>query len=267
MPVLQALTTGQLLDRIFTVYRKNFLLFFSIALVPQVCYLITFGVPTAVLGRSPSVSGVVAMVITMLVGIVIYIGAMGLSQGATVVAVSDLYLDKPASAMEAFRHTWPIKWRLVGLIIGYGLLVVLGIILLIIPGVYWLVTYALATAVMANERVSFSEAMSRSKDLVAGNRGRIAIILLLSFVISYAVAFGIGIPVQLGVVALARTIPVAATLLGMAVQLVAAAVAAPISLIGFTLAYYDARVRKEAFDLHYMMESEGAAAAAASTGA
>jgi hypothetical protein len=42
----------------------------------------------------------------------------------------------------------------------------------------------------------------------------------------------------------------------------------PIGLIGFTLAYYDARVRKEAFDLHLLMQQEQQAvtAAAAASG-
>jgi hypothetical protein len=140
-------------------------------------------------------------------------------------------------------------------------------LLLIVPGVYFLLTYALATAVMAIENVSFSEAMTRSKDLVSGNRGRIAVIFLLSLVLQWAIGFGLGIPLALVNVKLIRTAPMLAQSLAQFVTMIASALAMPIGLIGFTLAYYDARVKKEAYDLEYMIESEEAATAAAAVGA
>ena len=259
MAILQALTTGQLVDRIFVFYRKNFVLFFSIAIVPQAAYMLVTALP--LFGITLAKGSLFATAITAIVGFLVYMCAIAVSQGATTLAVSDVYLEKQASAVDSYRRILPMSLRLIGLMIGYFLLVGLGFMLLIVPGVYFLVSYSLALAVMSIEKVSFSEAMSRSKDLVSGNRGRIAIILLLSFVINYAVAFALMLPAEFGVLALAKTMPILSALLGMVVQLLAGAIAAPISLIGFTLAYYDARVKKEAFDLQYMMESETAARA------
>jgi hypothetical protein len=56
-----------------------------------------------------------------------------------------------------------------------------------------------------------------------------------------------------------------AIILNQLTSALARALAMPIGLIGYTLAYYDARVKKEAFDLQYMMELDAAAAGGATT--
>jgi hypothetical protein len=122
--------------------------------------------------------------------------------------------------------------------------------------VYWAITYGLSTAVMAIERVSFSEAMSRSSDLVKGNRGRIALIFLLSFVLNLVIVYGLTLPTLFLSVYLMKGYPTVAHLMTLFVSTLAGALSSPIGLIGFTLAYYDARVRKEAFDLEYMMQTD-----------
>jgi hypothetical protein len=74
---------------------------------------------------------------------------------------------------------------------------------------------------------------------------------------------------QLLVLTFGKKMPILSSITSMLVQLIAGAVATPIGLIGLTLAYYDARVRKEAFDLHHLMEVEASSggAAAATSGA
>jgi hypothetical protein len=166
-----------------------------------------------------------------------------------------VYLGRPITAAEAFRRIAPRTLVLVGTMIGVSLLVGMGLILLIVPGIYFLVTYSLALTVVAIEKVSFSEAMSRSSDLVKGNRGRVAVIYFLSLVATYVIAFALAFPAGMAAAVLQESMPVVSAILQMAGQVVSSALATPIGLIGFTLAYYDARVRKEAFDLHLMMDS------------
>jgi hypothetical protein len=60
--------------------------------------------------------------------------------------------------------------------------------------------------------------------------------------------------------------PIMANAAVLVANLLATTLSTPIGLIGFTLAYYDARVRKEAFDLQLMME-QSTQAQAASAGA
>lgn len=255
---VEALTTGQLLDRIFTFYTKNFVLFFTIAIIPHLIYMAVLLVPTF-LSSSHAIgttSRAVVAGVAVLVGIIAQLLALGVSQGASTVGVSDIYLGQPTSVGKCYRKMFPMTFRLAGLALGYGMLVGLGFILLIVPGVYWAITYALATAVMAIERVSFSEAMSRSSDLVKGFRGRVALIFLLSLVLSWVVAFGLAFPATLLAASVMKNSPILAQVINLSVSTLAGGLSSPIGLIGFTLAYYDARVRKEAFDLEYMMQSD-----------
>lgn len=265
MARVEALTTGQLLDRVFSFYTKNFVLFFTIAAIPQIIYLAFAVVPTIAIGAGSMARGsALAIAVSagfLIFGFIAHLVTLAISQGASTVAVSDLYLSQPTSVAKCYRQTLPLAFRLMWLAIGYGLLVGLGFMLLIVPGVYWAITYALATAVMAIEKVSFSEAMSRSSDLVKGNRGRVALIFLLSLVLNIVIVYGLSIPAMFLGQMIARTNPTLGSLVPMIVSTLAGALSAPIGLIGFTLAYYDARVRKEAFDLEYMMRTDAAAPA------
>ena len=260
MARVEALTTGQLLDRVFSLYTKNFLLFFSIAVIPHLIYLVFASAPTIMtgfgLGSSNPTTVAIVSGLCVFAGLLVQMMALGVSQGASTVAVSDLYLGQPTSVGKCYRQTMPMMWRLIGLVLGYGLLVGLGFLLLIVPGVYWALTYALAVAVMAIERVSFSEAMSRSSDLVKGNRGRIFLIFVLNLVLNMVIVYGLTIPTVLLSTLVIKNHPEIARLMTLVVSTLAGSLASPIGLIGFTLAYYDARVRKEAFDLEYMMQTD-----------
>lgn len=266
MARLEPLTTGQLLDRVFSFYTQNFVLFFTIALIPQAIYFVFAMVPNFALGmgmiRRGTGSAIVVTAVFLLVGLLVHLATLAMSQGASTVAVSDLYLGQATSVGKSYRQIMPISFRLMGLAIGYGMLVGFGFLLLIVPGIYWAITYGLATAVMAIERVSFSDAMSRSSDLVKGNRGRVAVIFLLSIVLNVVIVYGLGIPAALLGAVVAKTNLILGSLINLSVTMVAGALAAPIGLIGFTLAYYDARVRKEAFDLEFMMQTDAATRAA-----
>src|ERR1700733_1351875 len=138
MARIEALTTGQLLDRVFSFYTKNFILFFTIALIPKLMYLAFLMIP--ILGTAGglfthgSTGTILATVIGAIIAFLIYFATIAVSQGATTVAVSDLYLGQPTSVGKCYRQTMPMALRLMGLAIGYGMLVGLGFMLLIVPG-------------------------------------------------------------------------------------------------------------------------------------
>jgi hypothetical protein len=269
---LQPLTTGQLLDRTFQLYRKNFVLFCGIAALPHAIYLM-FGVfaasmPQFVSAADPGagIGAMIGSVIILVAALFAYIFTIGLSQAAITLAVSDVYLDRPVTIGSAYRRTSRHFLRYLGIIMGVGLLVGIGIVLLIIPGIYFMVTYALSITVAAIENVGFGQATQRSKDLVKGSRGRIGVIFLLSFILAYTVTFALLIPATIAGVALSTTMPIIGAFITNLAQFISSSVVAPISLIAFTLAYYDARVRKEAFDLHLLMEQQQPALAESAAG-
>src|SRR5688572_17222696 len=98
-PGLRPLTTGQVLDRSFRIYRHNFALFAGISAVPQlsmlVLQLILLGLTTYGFG-----GGITLALTTMAVGIAMIIVSLvvsAIATAATTFGVSDIYLEKPTS--------------------------------------------------------------------------------------------------------------------------------------------------------------------------
>lgn len=81
----------------------------------------------------------------------------------------------------------PFFWKFVGVSIRYGLWVLLGFLLLVIPGVIWLVQYYFAVMLVVFENRS-SDAMSRSAELVKGYWGDVFVRMLIPMMISAAIS-------------------------------------------------------------------------------
>jgi len=257
--ILQPLTTGQLLDRTFTLYRKHFVLFMTIGCIP---HLVLFLMQVGAVALA-SILGPLAVMLSTFSGIILYVAFLALSQAATTIAVSDVYLDRPVDATSAYKAVAPHTLRYVGIILGVGMAIGFGFLALIIPGVYLAVTYALSITASTLEGTGFSASTQRSKELSKGNRGRIAIIFLLNIILTYAAALALAIPAAMLGEALGRDQMVLRVALNALAGFLAGTLVAPVALIAFTLAYYDVRVRREAFDLHLLMQQNQSAAAAA----
>src|SRR6266702_3492528 len=91
--VLRPLSTSELLDRTFHLYRNNFLVFVGITAIPQLGVL-ALELSGAAMISQRFVTGFVA---TTIVAALINVLALEVSQAASVVAVSSLHLDKPAT--------------------------------------------------------------------------------------------------------------------------------------------------------------------------
>ncbi|MGB7190289.1 MAG: hypothetical protein WBD10_09150, partial [Acidobacteriaceae bacterium] len=105
---LRPLSTGEVLDRTFQLYRSRFLLFAGLALLPAAvstvmgaARLVLVGQselhPGPVLAKTEMISGVLSMV-AGLISIVLY----GITQAATTWAVSQVYLGEAASIKTAY---------------------------------------------------------------------------------------------------------------------------------------------------------------------
>jgi hypothetical protein len=133
---------------------------------------------------------------------------------------------------------------------GAALLVVIAV-----PLCTWLsLRYALAVPACVQEGIGALSSLKRSVVLSKETRGRI---FVLSLVVGTAwlVAFlGLLIPVYaLAVKSHGRT-SVGATIYTLVVSFVCGTLLQPVGAIGLPLFYYDARVRKEGFDVEWMLE-------------
>src|SRR4030095_10263994 len=100
---LRPLSLGELLDRTFFLYRKHFLVFVGIIAFPYLV-LLAFQLAGDVLRPGNLAGGLVTALWTLLT-LVMSLGVLAVSQGATVIALSQLHLDRPVTIAEAFAGT------------------------------------------------------------------------------------------------------------------------------------------------------------------
>jgi len=260
---LRPLSTGELLDRTFSLYRGHFGLFVGIFAVPYLVVLAFQLIGLLFQSPNPSLSTtLIAMVWSIGAGILALV-VTSVSHAATVVAVSNLHLDRPASIADSFSS---VKGQVLG-VMGLSFLVSmaagLGLILLIVPGVILLITWSVAIPAKILERKGVSDAMSRSMELTKGSWGRIFVIGLLVLVLKFAVSALLQWPVLIAagfsLRGGAQQLTIRWQLALLVATFVATSLVGGLATIAFSLVYYDQRVRKEAFDLQLMMSTIDAA--------
>ena len=148
---LRPLSTGELLDRTFSLYRSHFGLFVGIFALP---YLVVFAyqcVGLAFRSPTPQFSNILMSAVWGLGAILLIFIVSAASQAATVVAVSNLHLDRPASVMDSFST---VKGQILGVMglsfvinlvagLACGALLIPGTVLLPISPVAGLACFAL----------------------------------------------------------------------------------------------------------------------------
>lgn len=282
IPDLRPMSTSELLDRAFHLYRNNFALFAGIATLAPALVLIleliaiAAGTPIdpAALNR-PGVrltnGEVLQLLLQALVVLLVQFVAGQLSYGATVYGVSKVHVGEQISiraAYKAIRPYWNrimgasllIAVRLIGIIVLFFIVIRAGFVsLVVVPFLIWWGVYiytrcSLAGAVCVLEASPSGRSIKRSRLLTLNNAWSIFLILLLTWVLSAAFTYAFRAPALI----LTKTHPLApgaAAILTREVgEFFAHTLAAPIGAIALTLVYYDQRIRKEAFDLEVMMQ-------------
>jgi hypothetical protein len=247
---LRPLSFGEILDRAFRVYLDNFVLLFGISAVvwiPDGILLLlapVIGTPAA---------GVLSFLFLSVFGPIL--------AAAHIVAISEVYLDRPVTIAEAYRATRPIILPLLGtyLLMVLLFLVPAGIIfgvafamspvlggVALFPAavvlIYFAICFTLIGPVMIVERRFAMAALRRSRELVSG-----------SWWLTFGILFTAGLIAQvpaMGLKFLWAFIPVIGVLLTALTQ----AVSSTYSSVVLVIYYFDRRCRTEDFDLHLLAE-------------
>lgn len=144
---LRPMSTSQVLDRTFSLYRNNFFLFLGIALITPALKLLAGLGQLAIFGRLlvPQAGNhnidahmmqqfMIRMLIGVVISLLIYVVGTALASSATIYAVSVVHLGKTTTIRESYAKIGPIAGRIVGVIIrvsflafwpllaGYGLI-------------------------------------------------------------------------------------------------------------------------------------------------
>jgi len=261
---LRPLSTGELLDRTFSLYRSHFGLFVGIFALPYLAVLAYRCLGLAFQSPAPQFSTVLISAAWGFGAWVLALVVSAASQAATVVAVSHVHLDRPASVMDSFSKVKNQILGVMGLSLLVGLVAGLACLALIVPGVLLFIMWSLAVPAKVLENLGVSDAMSRSMELTKGSRGRIFVIGLLIIVLSLGMSWLLQWPILIaaGVSAKGalRGISVGWQVASLVATFISECLVGPLATIAFSLVYYDQRVRKEAFDLQLMMTTLDAAA-------
>lgn len=250
---LEPMTTGMILDRSFRLYAQNFSLMIGLTAIVQLPILIlSVGVPlfretNVILGVLAALVGLIALAISGFI-ITPWVTA------AATKAVSERFLGNQITVASALKFGSRYIWRLLLIQIVVGIIVFVGILLLVIPGIMWALSYSLVVPIAVLENSPHGgEIRQRSWNLVKGNRWKlfavIAIIVVAQVLLSLSGTFFIQLIYG----------PVSGTgqAIGGLISGVAGLLTYPLQPIAVTLLYYDLRIRKEGFDLEMLSRAIG----------
>jgi hypothetical protein len=255
---LRPLSLGELLDYTFTLYRRHFLFFVTLAGI--------FHVPTLAISLYEARLGIasaldIAHLTLLFVSTCVSLVSTALAGGGAVLAISEFYLGHTITIGEAIRRVLSRFLPLLGASILNYMAVIIGLIFLIIPGLYILTRVLVTAAAVVIERKGPAAAVSRSWQLTRGFTGRSFLIIALYMVLvvtmsavstlplSLLIRSAVGDPVRLRVLLSLQAV----------ISAILASLVGPVIQIASAVFYYDLRVRKEAFDIHFMMNSDAPA--------
>lgn len=254
---LRPLRVGEVLDLGIKIYRRRFG-----ALVRAVAVVVVpVSVVTAVVSISASVSDTeevdggdigaffVANLVTGLLGLL----ASLLATAASFEIVSADYLGEERTWQESLRKAGERFWSLVWLSFLFGIVVGLGLMLCLLPGIYFAIVFSVSVPVLLFEGVRGKAALGRSKRLLAGRFWPTLAVLLVGYLLVMVLTSAL----QGLVLAAASGNETVDVVGGGIIGAVSSCLTTPFIAALLAVLYFDARVRKEGFDLELLARQIG----------
>ena len=262
---LKPLEFGDIFNYTFRILRRKFLhlymamgwLYLPVALLYSYYYNRTLGWSFAgTLGQTGSGFGFDKLLQTyVILGIYILVQqALRPLTAAGVVKVVTATLrgeeTSPGDIFRAIFGNW--KWlKLLALGAVITLTLFMGVLALLLPALFFSVTFSLVAQVLMVEGGSVWRALSRSWSMVLKDLGRVVLVFLVMGLLTYFVAGVVTTPITLGT-GLLIAFEVENPIWFMALSLLSSILGllvAPVPIIALTLLYHDLRARREGIDL------------------
>jgi hypothetical protein len=257
---LRELGVGGVLDQVIRIVRDNFgqllVIFLPLLLFTLVTSLTAVAVQPVVDPEAPPeeimAATKAALPVSLSIGAVSAIGSILLGSwvnAALIHFVAQKYLGISITPGEAMARGWSRFGPLLGTTILYTLTVMLGFVLLIIPGIYFTFWYLLSQQVTVVEKLSGWGAMKRSRALMKGSMNVAFLLLLVIGILNLVVGLG-------------------ANLLGNPFLITAAVAVLQglgglLGLTALVVLYFSCRCKQENFDLEHLTATLGGDGAAA----
>jgi hypothetical protein len=247
---IRAMSLGEVLDTAFRLLRNHLVLLLGIGFILALpAQLFQAYLTRAQTAPTPQAGAA-------LFGFVLFFVIISPIVSAAIThAIGEVYLGRTVTIGAAYKVGFQLFFRLVGTAILMTIFVAIGLLLLVIPGIYLLFAFMLTYQVIVFERVAGLTALKRSRELAKQNLLRILAIYVVTIVIMTVLGAAVGLVLA--------PIPV----LGVLGNAVVQAVMSAYMPAAFVVLYFDIRCRKEAFDLEHLTQVvEGRPPAAVAAG-
>jgi hypothetical protein len=265
-PQLRPLSIGEILDVGFRLFRERFRTLMACVLVPVVPLSILSTIVVGVIddtaydvnapARESSSADVANLIDNLLGG-----AAAAIAIAACFRVISSAYLGQRADAGESLRYGLSRLIPLVAAYLAISIGVGLGLVALVVPGIFLAVKWSMTFPVIVAERAGAFQAMRRSWELTRGRWWRVCgallVVVLISFVLAFVilVAFGAAIASSDSISEALFAILITAATIGVLTVLY------PLTAAVVTVVYYDLRVRNEGFELQQLARASAFGAA------
>lgn len=243
---------GRVFGDTFNVFGRNFGLYIGLSLIfsglPTFIYQLVIGSRVEAAAASADPNEVAAQMFStasLVMGAIFFLIYMALSsilQAALVRAtIQDLNGQQPTFA-DALSRGIAVLLPIVGLSIIMWLGISIGMMLLIIPGIYLVVRWSAAVPALVHEKLGILDSLKRSSQLTDGNRWRILGLLIVVIIAVFV------LQMVLGLVAMA-IVPLLGAVLGTAVTSAVSAIVSVLVSIALAVSYVELRFVKEGADV------------------
>ena len=229
----------ELVDAAFQLYRRD--------PMPFITGLALIYVPWLVISAATGIADVLADPAALTPGRIVWLSIGStityiLASSVTTSLANDAYFDRRADVTKAFKLVFRRFGDIFVASFITGVCVMLGLIVLIIPGIYvYCRLFATKQAILLEGRGG-SQSVSRSWRLSKGSVGHIFSTLGLALLLNVAVGFGANL--------LGKVIP--SQIVQQMIATIVDCLVLPIVGFNETMLYYDIRIRREGFDIEYL---------------
>ena len=285
---LRPSSLGEILDRTAQMYRSNFLLYFGIAAVSHAAVLVVKLLADLLLYSHTHANTVRYDRITVTAGLstgLFSILPIAIAMAAVMHAVARNYLGSTCTIREAYASVGRRWYRYILILLamdmyafapimvlalitivpgallpaGVSRAVVMGVaVILILAGMFvafWLLLrWALSIPAAVMEDLKVHRALKRSRMLTKGSIGRIFVMLLLVLAVMMVIQYAIQIPMFILLWKSKGVLTLTAQIVASFGTFLSGSFVLPIYSIALTLFYYDQRIRKEGYDVEWLIE-------------
>jgi len=237
-------SAAEIVDAAFQIFRQHFKTFVLVTAIAYLPLLLldtalshAFGFDDALAAGSVDSSFLIVSALGMV--------WLGLVNAVVCAAGSEAYLQRIPDPAAAFRMTLSRAGAVLACVVLVNIAAAIGLVLLIVPGLYLYARYGLAPVVAVLEGGGVQASLARASVLSNGRKRHILFAMFIILLIFFAISLALGFAAQ---TLLQHPVLVAAA--GFVITIVSY----PVVALAQTILYYDLRIRAEGYDVQLMSD-------------